>query len=81
MKTLPCILLSSILALTFAAPSIAKEQMSKGLHSQTKPLAQSQSKSAAQGPVSDIPMDQPGCKRPVERGTTQTLTCNRKGKI
>jgi hypothetical protein len=80
MKIFP-LLLSLILAESFAAPSIAKEQMSKGLQSQTKPLAQGNLKSAAQGPVSDIPMDQPGCKKAGGSWNDQTLTCNRKGKL
>ena len=87
MKILLSLLLSLTLAGSFAAPSIAKEQMLKGLHSHTKPLqsqpkplAQS-NKSAAQGPVSDIPMDQPGCKKAGGTWNDHTITCNRKGKI
>jgi hypothetical protein len=81
MRKTPALLLTAVLALSFGSPLMAKEQVSKGLHSQTKPLAQSNSKSATQGPVSDIPMDQPGCKKAGGSWNDQTLTCNRKGKI
>ena len=81
MRKIPALLLTAVLALSFGSPLMAKEQMSKGLQSQTKPLAHSNSKSAVQGPVSDIPMDQPGCKKAGGTWNDQTLTCNRKGKI
>jgi hypothetical protein len=81
MRKIPALLLTVVLAVSFGSPMLAKEQMSKGLQSQTKPLAQSKSKSAAQGPVSDIPTDQPGCKKAGGTWNDQTLTCNRKGKL
>ena len=79
MKVFPSFLLTVALAVCFASPSMAKPQMSKGFESQTKPPIHS--KSAASGPVSDAPMDQPGCKKAGGNWSDQTLTCNRKGKL
>jgi hypothetical protein len=80
MKIFTSLLLTLALAVSFASPSMAKAQMSKGLQSQTKPI-QSNSKSAAQGTVSDIPMNRPECKKAGGTWNDQTLTCNRKGKL
>jgi hypothetical protein len=89
MKRLPSLLLTLALAVSFASPlaaktqspSLPKAQTSKGLQSQTTPNSQSKSKSAAQGNVSDIPMNQPECKKAGGSWSDQTLTCNRKGKL
>jgi hypothetical protein len=89
MKRFPSLLLALVLAVSFASPltakvqspSTPKGQISKGLESQAKPPIQSKSKSAAQGPVSDIPMNQPECKKAGGTWNDQTLTCNRKGKL
>jgi hypothetical protein len=82
MKVFSALLLSLALAVSFASPSMAtKAQMSKGLHSQTKPPIHSNSKSTATGNVSDIPMNQPECKKAGGTWSDQTLTCNRKGKL
>jgi hypothetical protein len=79
MKVFLSLLLTLALAVSFASPSMAKAQ--KGLESQAKPPIHSNSKSAAQGPVSDIPMNQPECKKAGGTWSDQTLTCNRKGKL
>ena len=88
MKRFPSLLLTLVLAVSFGSPLMAKSQspsmpkgeVSKGLQSQTKPI-QSNSKSAVQGNVSDIPMNQPECKKAGGSWNDQTLTCNRKGKL
>jgi hypothetical protein len=89
MKKFPSLLLSLALAASFSSPLMAKSHspsltqghMSEGLQSQkTRPI-RSNSKSAAQGNVSDIPMNQPECKKAGGTWNDQTLTCNRKGKL
>jgi hypothetical protein len=89
MKRLLSLLLTLTLAVSLASPlmakgqspSMAKGQTSKGIQSQTTPPIQSKSKSAAQGNVSDIPMNQPECRKAGGTWSDQTLTCNRKGKL
>jgi hypothetical protein len=89
MKRFTSLLLTLALAISFAQPLMAKSQspsmskghISKGLEYQTKQPIQSNSKSAATGPVSDIPMNQPECKKAGGSWNDQTLTCNRKGKL
>jgi hypothetical protein len=82
-------LLTLALAVSFSSPLMAKSQspsmtqshVSKGLQSQKTMPIQGNSKSAAQGPVSDRPMNQPECKKAGGTWNDQTLTCNRKGKL
>jgi hypothetical protein len=63
------------------SPSTTQSHTSKGLQSQKTTPIQGNSKSAAQGNVSDIPMNQPECKKAGGTWSDQTLTCNRKGKL
>ena len=89
MKKFPSLLLAMALAVSFSSPLMAKSQspsmtqshISKGLQSQKTTPIQRNSKSAAQGNVSDIPMNQPECKKAGGTWSDQTLTCNRKGKL
>ena len=79
MKVFLSLLLTLSLAVSLASPLMAKAQ--KGLESQAQPPIHSSSKSAATGNVSDIPMNQPECKKAGGTWSDQTLTCKRKGKL